>query len=1747
MYYSYKNCKLLIDGKELLINQAELSLQSENSPVYLSESKNSLTFSPTNGIGGNLKISYYLTGLDPIKKLIDLENTGVSGYFAGLSFETGYLRNYTFNGAPNSPILINAEIVFFNQLSGLFKPTFEQTQDIPTLNFSDATLNNLVNNSIGSINNINNISFNYTSEISPSYLADTTVPIRVVFGKTTKTLDITTDIISGDLPIYGKQAAIQINLNHPIDSTITESFICQGILYQRNLTSSVGQPLKSVLRIKQNAVENLPIFYYFQNTSGNIGNEIDIFGKNFSYVNSVEFNGVEDESFFVVNDNEIISHVPIGASSGPVTITNRGGSIDTDFNFIVLQNSLTISDIIPQSGVYNQTINLFGQNLSLVDDVKFSNLEANFNIINNNLIKTNVPFNATLDYINIFSSALGASGQSPVKFIPIPQINGFSPNSGIIGDFILISGNGFSGVTGVYFNNLLSTGIITYINNTGIIAQVPSGNVRGFISLYGQSGVNSRSFDTFYPLALITGLNPLSGVTGINLQILGKNFLDEILFPTFGNSTFLVSVGNGTGAFKKVNNNLITGILPSGANTGPVVLYDSTQAPYPSNFNFNLLNSPPLIISLIPNSGKFGDTVYLQGKNFFNVSTLALSGTQITGLNTTQYFPSYLGDNIAINIPNISGGLYNIIVNTQAGNVTGNNLLTVLVSPTISGFSPLTGIAGDLISLSGNNIYYNSSVYINNTGIPALVKSGSYSNNNSLQFYIPQNLTNSSNQVIVFNTVDYATGLSNLITIPLTVIKSFNPLSGIYRSSVSISGSGFLTTSGVSFGQFNSNFSIIADTGIIATVPNLSSTDYINVTNVAGKSSSSGKFIVLVPSIIISGFSPTVVDFGDTLLISGAYLDTTAQVRFSGISSEIPITSFNKIGSTGVTVIIPNNIIGGQIKLVNASGVTLSNQSLQLVPYPSILSINPATGIYNDLITISGNNLSGASFLFRGLTGDLIPPLQTTIIGNTGAFINVPREIISSPIYVSGQRPKTFPSNVNFIPLPTISGFVPTGLLTGSVLIITGINAFQIQNIVGISGSTAYNIFNTLFTDYNRITGAGVTSYTGYSLISGIVNSNYIGSGKIFLVSSNDKSISSINDFPNSASNSFSNKILSNSFLTIQESPPIINGFFPNRGNQTTLVQITGNNFTNTSSVLFLGDSYTGTGTIINSSLYNINVNPPNNFLNASGLIQVATPYGSTTSSSYFTFISAPTISGFSPSNGAAGTLVLITGSNLRNITGLLFGNTPANFTIYSGNNTFFVTGITPFVIPGPYTISLSNELGQSSLSTFTVNAGVQASGNFYPGDSNPSGYVTSSQTGNLTGLFYPLNSNPSGYLRQRDGQVKDNGGIASVNWQNRILTDNGNVTSMLWQSRFLIASDNSESIDWDSRLLVDNTNTASLDWQNKNLSTTGWTLNNINFLSWFYPLTGNPSGFITTGQTGAFGGGTTPTGILTGVFYPLNTNPSGYITSNQTGNFVTSFQSGFLTGTFYPLQGNPSGFITPSQTGTFVNSFQSGLLTGVFYPLQGNPSGFITNSQTGNFITTSQTGGFVNSFQTGLLSGIFYPLKSNPSGYLIPSQTGILTSVFYPLIGNPSGFITTGQTGSFGGGSTPTGALTGVFYPLTTNPSGYLTIRATNVSTGFGTMTIDWRLSDTFQVKITGNTNFNFTGLTNGQTIVVAVINTGNLSGNWPGNGGALPSGISGIKWPFNTQPSITPTATDVFTFIDLNNIVYGSVVQAF
>ena len=233
-----------------------------------------------------------------------------------------------------------------------------------------------------------------------------------------------------------------------------------------------------------------------------------------------------------------------------------------------------------------------------------------------NYLTVTVPEFAAWDYVQLISNARGITGNSTFKFVPEPKISKLTPVSGLPGDVIIIEGRSFSGVTGVEFNNL--TGAFTVNTLTGITATVPTGNTKGFIRVLGQSGLSFLSDIDFIPWASVTGLSAYQAKTGDTINILGTNFIADIMYDTNSpDGDYLISFNGASGTATRTNITTLQATVPNFATSGPVRVHRDTVFVYESSgANLTILLDPPKVNVLIPYSGKTGDFLIINGLNF---------------------------------------------------------------------------------------------------------------------------------------------------------------------------------------------------------------------------------------------------------------------------------------------------------------------------------------------------------------------------------------------------------------------------------------------------------------------------------------------------------------------------------------------------------------------------------------------------------------------------------------------------------------------------------------------------------------------------------------------------------------------------------------------------------------------------------------------------------------------------------------------------------------------------------------------------------------------------------------------------------------------------------------------------------------------------------------------------------------------------------------------------------------------------
>lgn len=573
---------------------------------------------------------------------------------------------------------------------------------------------------------------------------------------------------------------------------------------------------------------------------------------------------------------------------------------------------------------------------------------------------------------------------------------------------------------------------------------------------------------------------------------------------------------------------------------------------------------------------------------------------------------------------------------------------------------------------------------------------------------------------------------------PPPSIASFNPTNGVVGASVTINGNNFNSSSAVKFNGVSSDFTILSNSQIAATVPAGATTGKISVTNLDGTATSLNDFVVLNPPTI-SSFSPTSGGVGASVTILGNHFTGATSVTFNNVSA-----SFNIDSNTQIRATVPAGATSGLVSVTNAAGAGISAKSFVVTFAPVINSFTPASGLVGSVVTITGNNFNGANAVnFNGVSASF------AIDANTQIRTTVPPAATTGKISVTNSDGAAQSvSDFNVLLPPTISSFTPESGPIGTVVTITGDN-FIGTNLVQFNGAAAAG-FTVVSNTQIRVsvlasatsgpisvtTAAGTaTSTASFNVMtppgstfnfnpvadsyvrSSNPNSNYGSADDIRVRKSSSGEFTFTHlkfDVTGLNGAVISAKILLNVLDTSNQGGSIysVSNNFKSSVNPWTEGGI---NYTNAptiggSPLSALGQVTIGqnvefdvTAAIAGNGTYSFGMsntsNDAANYQSKEGvnppLLVIQTSGGTPTN--------PPAVSSFTPTSGAVGTTVTITGNNFANATLVAFNGVSAPGFVVDSNNQIHAT------VPSGATtgkISVTNGDGAgSSASVFTVNA----------------------------------------------------------------------------------------------------------------------------------------------------------------------------------------------------------------------------------------------------------------------------------------------------------------------------------------------------------------------------------------------------------------------------------------------------------
>ncbi|KAA5546542.1 IPT/TIG domain-containing protein [Adhaeribacter rhizoryzae] len=286
-------------------------------------------------------------------------------------------------------------------------------------------------------------------------------------------------------------AAYTVNSNTQITATVPASATTGSI----TITTSGG----TVASANNFNVLLLPEIHAISPDFGSVGDIITITGINFTGATDVSFSNGLPAAYEVNSDGEIIAEVPVGAVTGPISITTTGGTATSE-TFTIVVSAPFISEVTPSAAMAGEIITITGVNFSGATDVRFNGEIAAYEVISDGEIIAEVPTGVAAGPVVVTVTTTGstANNETFTLVVPAPAITSISPSSGKIGALVTITGTNFANAVNVSFNGTSAS--FTVDNDSQITVQVPNGATSGPVTVTTAGGAASSDiFNVIVP------------------------------------------------------------------------------------------------------------------------------------------------------------------------------------------------------------------------------------------------------------------------------------------------------------------------------------------------------------------------------------------------------------------------------------------------------------------------------------------------------------------------------------------------------------------------------------------------------------------------------------------------------------------------------------------------------------------------------------------------------------------------------------------------------------------------------------------------------------------------------------------------------------------------------------------------------------------------------------------------------------------------------------------------------------------------------------------------------------------------------------------------------------------------------------------------------------------------------------------------------------------------------------------------
>ncbi|MCD5309851.1 beta strand repeat-containing protein [Kineosporia babensis] len=643
----------------------------------------------------------------------------------------------------------------------------------------------------------------------------------------------------------------------------------------------------------------------------------------------------------------------LAPSSGPLA---GGGSATLTGTFLTAGNTVTIG----------------GKNAPVTNEVP----GALTGTITVTVPQGDAPGAAPVVVSNGGSSSLISLANTYTYTAATPTVGSLSPTNGPStgGTEVTVTGTGFTSGSVIYWGAIPM--VTTYVDGTTLKFTTPPGTGTNTVTVRTNGGTasNGATF-TSNAIPVVLTINPLTGpVTGgTTVNVTGSN-LTAISTIQVGSKTVNKNSGGSAGAFS-----FDTPSNSAGASLITFNVSGGGTALTPGTFVYTPIAAGAATVN--PTSGPIqgGNQVTITGTGFSSLLALTVGGKVVPASDYTV-----TGDTtLTFTMPSgLISGTVPVIIATAGGIVTVNYTYSAFDSALILGISPITGptTGGTQVTITGTG-------FTGATGATFGGTPGTGFNVNAAGTQVTVTTpAKAAGLVNVALTNGSAASTSTALFTYLAanlgpVVTGLTPALGSVAggNQVTISGSGFLLATGVTFGGTAATITSLINTNTIvvnAPAHAVGEVDVVVTTPVGSSSvSADSKYTyvaangVPVVDTMTPRSGPT--GGGTTVVFRGLGMTGVNRVTFDGTAA----TDLTVVDNTTLTLKTPAHTAGGvPVILTNANGASRSYlfTYVPLSGLPTVSGLTPNVGPVagGTVVTISGTGFDSATTVsFDGVEG----------------------------------------------------------------------------------------------------------------------------------------------------------------------------------------------------------------------------------------------------------------------------------------------------------------------------------------------------------------------------------------------------------------------------------------------------------------------------------------------------------------------------------------------------------------------------------------------------------------------------------------------------------------------------------------------------------------------------------------------------------------------------------------------------------